>query len=79
MHVAARYPATRLHFKREIIDRLRPDDAFEVVTPIGVFRMTRNEFEETFPNVLKTRSWNEGAREYHYPAPPKRALAYLVK
>jgi hypothetical protein len=75
--VCASYRATRLLFKRDVIDRLRPGDAFRVLTPIGAFEMTRAEFERAFPNVCRSASYRERGL-YHYPVVPRAALPFLL-
>jgi hypothetical protein len=40
--------ATRLTFKRDLIEALAPDEQFEVVTPFGVYRFTKEEFHSEF-------------------------------
>ena len=71
-----RYTYGRLCFRRDVIERLGMDDAFEVRTPVGTFRMTRQEFEDAFPHILDTRSWAKGI--YHYPRVPSKAEAFRV-
>lgn len=69
---AAEYTASRLSFRRDVIEALREDDAFRVVTPHGTFEMTRAEFHDTFAKVVASRSYRE-AGLYHYPTVPRRA------
>ena len=66
------YRASRLTFKRDVIEPLSPDDAFRVVTPIGTFEMTKADFCRVFPNVRETRSYRE-AGTYNYANLPKAA------
>ena len=57
--VQQRYAAARLTFKRDVIEPLSEDDAFEVVTPFGTFRFTKREFYSDFANIPLTRSYRE--------------------
>ena len=54
------------------------DDVFEVITPEGVFRMTKREFYRDFAGVVASKSYTEG-RIYHFPKVPARALRYFGK
>lgn len=72
-----KYSATRLLFKRAVIEPLSMDEFFQIVTPQGTFQFTRRQFEAEFPNVVKTKSYRiKGA--YHYASTPQRALKYLI-
>ena len=73
----ASYRATRLLFKRDVIEQLAEDDVFEVVTPQGVFAMTKADFRRAFPNVRQSLSYRERG-VYHYAAVPKAALPFLA-
>lgn len=75
--VRARYRATRLLFKRDVIEPLAEDGVFEVVTPHGVFAMTKGDFGRVFPSVRQSLSYRERG-VYHYATVPKAALAFLV-
>lgn len=75
--VSASYRATRLLFKRDVIEPLAEDDVFEVVTPHGVFAMTKADFGHVFPNVRQSLSYRERG-VYHYATVPKSALPFLV-
>lgn len=72
------YRATRLLFKAEIIEPLEDNDVFSIVTPEGVFQMTKAEFRRVFPNVVESASYREHG-VYHYPTAPEKALPYLVR
>jgi hypothetical protein len=74
---AATYTATRLLFRKAVIEQLTPDQSFQVRTPIGNFQFTKQEFYESFPNVVQSRSYQVGGI-YHYPALPKRAERFRV-
>ena len=73
----ASYRATRLLFKRDVIEPLAEDDTFEVMTPHGVFAMTKADFGRVFPNVRRSLSYRERG-VYHYATVPKAALAFRV-
>lgn len=73
--VGACYRFSRLCFKASVIEPLRDDDVFEVVTPQGTFRMTKHEFYRDFPGVVQSISYRERGI-YHYSTTPKRALRY---
>ena len=72
------YRSTRLHFKRNIIEPLRMQDEFEIVTPTGTWRMTKSDFYRVFPNVLASTSYSGPRGEYHYPNPPPQARQFQV-
>jgi hypothetical protein len=72
-----RYSFSRLCFKRDVIEPLSEDARFEVVTPVGVFRMTKRQFHDDFPALLHTVSYRDRGI-YHFPQVPHRALKYLV-
>jgi len=77
-HASVTYSASRLTFKRDVIEPLDDDDAFSVVTPIGTFQMTKAEFYETFPNVPLTNSYQH-VGIYHYPTLPRAAARFQIK
>lgn len=72
-----KYSATRLLFKRAVIEALSTDESFQIVTPQGSFQFTRRQFEIEFPNVVKSKSYRIGGA-YHYASTPQRALEYLI-
>jgi hypothetical protein len=74
--MAARYPATRLTFKRDVIEPLSANDSFEVETPEGVFRLTKAEFYQSFPWVVASASYRDGG-VYNYARTPVRARSFL--
>ncbi len=49
---------------------------FEIVTPLGTFRMTKRQFYSEFANVTRTMS-NRERGLYHYPVVPQKALRFL--
>jgi hypothetical protein len=71
------YEFTRLCFMREKIEPLGDDQVFRVITPMGIFEMSKGEFYRDFPNVVHSRSYQERGI-YHYPVVPARALKYKV-
>jgi hypothetical protein len=72
------YTATRLLFKKEVIERLAPDEAFDIITPLGTFRMTRAQFYSDFSNVVATDSYRlKGI--YSYSTLPDKALRFKVR
>lgn len=76
--LALKYRATRLHFKRDLIEPLALDERFAVETPGGTFSLTKREFYDVFPNVVESRSYRENGG-YHFPQPPKKALQFLTR
>lgn len=74
----AQYRATRLTFRREVIEPLAPDERFRVITPSGTYEMTKAEFYRAFSNVPRTRSYRE-AGIYHYPRLPGAAAQFRVR
>ena len=71
------YTFSRLCFKADIIEPLNDNDEFAVHTPFGVFQMTKAEFYETFPNIVKTESYQKN-RIYSMKNPTKKALRFLT-
>lgn len=71
----ASYRFSRLCFRADVIEPLRDDDVFEVITPVGRFRLTKGEFYRAFPSVVASKSYRE-RRIYHYPKVPAVALRY---
>lgn len=74
---AVRYHFSRLCFKANVIEPLADNDVFEVVTPSGLFRMTKRQFCNEFGKVRESASYREG-RIYHFPSPPRRAEQFRV-
>ncbi len=71
------YEFSRLGFKADVIEPLRPDERFRIVTPEGTFEMTKAEFYRDFDNVVRSMSYRDRGL-YHYPTTPEKALKYLV-
>lgn len=74
---AATYHFSRLCFRRDIIESLGPNEAFQVVTPVGKFQMTKSDFHREFQNVVESKSYSDGGI-YHYPKLPARAERFRV-
>jgi hypothetical protein len=75
----AQYKYSRLCFKADVIEPLNMEDKFCVATAKdGTFVMTKREFYETFPNVVKTDSHLQ-RRVYHMKTPPQKALKFRVQ
>ena len=72
----ATYTATRLTFKASVIERLSDDERFRVVIPDGVIEMTKRQFREHFPNVVRSASYRDHGI-YHYPKLPRAAMQFL--
>jgi hypothetical protein len=70
------YESTRFCFKRHVIDRLGMDDEFRMITPVGVFQMSKAAFFREFPNVLASESYKAGV--YNYPRLPSKAEGFRV-
>jgi hypothetical protein len=73
----ATYRYSRLCFKADVIEPLRDNQSFRIVTPGGTFQMTKAEFHRDFSGVVKTMSYRE-RRVYHYPQVPHAAEVYRV-
>ena len=71
------YSSSRLCFKADIIEQLNDNDEFAVHTPFGVFQMSKAEFYETFPNIVKTESYQKN-RIYSMKNPTKKALRFFT-
>ena len=72
-----RYEFRRLGFRADFIQPLGDDNAFEIVTPLGTFRMRKRQLYRDFANVTRTMSYRKRGL-YHYPVAPQRALRYLI-
>jgi|ERR1035438_4710119 hypothetical protein len=73
----ATYEFSRLCFKRDVIEALAPHDTFRVATPVGVFQMTKADFDRDFSNVARSRSYLENG-SYNYPVLPSKAERFRV-
>lgn len=71
------YGATRVTFKRDEIERLKSQDEFRMITPAGVFQMSKADFHREFPNVVGSKSYkNVGV--YSYPQLPSKIEGFRV-
>ena len=71
------YEATRVTFRRDEIEPLKPHDEFRVITPAGVFQMSKTDFYREFDNVTASKSYrNTGV--YSYPQVPSRIEGFRV-
>lgn len=72
------WSSTRLTFIRRHIERLAPDQLFAIeVLGEATYAMTRQQFEETFPNVVASRAYGDFG-SYNYKPTPARASAFIV-
>ena len=71
------YSSSRLCFKADVIEPLNYDDIFAIHTPVGVFQMSKAEFYKTFPNIVKTASYQKG-RLYSMKTPTRKAMQFLT-
>lgn len=74
---AATYSFSRLCFRRDVIEPIGQSEAFRVITPVGIFQMTKSDFYRDFRNVVESKSYREDGI-YHYPKLPARAERYRV-
>ena len=72
------YSATRLTFKRDLIEQLNDGDYIKihVIQDNATYKMTKREFYETFNNVIKTSSYKK-LGNYNYGKTPQKAFKYL--
>ena len=75
-HPKVTYRYSRLTFHRDSIEPLKPNDLFRAETPDGVFEMSKADFYETFPKVVRSRSYANGY--YNYRKIPNQAYRFLV-
>lgn len=72
------YAATRLLFRRDVIDALLPHQCFRVITrDHGTFEFSRDEFLGVFDNIVQSVSWQRDGI-YHMTRPPKKAMPFRV-
>ena len=72
----ATYEFSRFCFKRAPIEKLDWQDEFRMITPVGVFQMTKTDFYREFPKVVESESYKNGI--YHYPKLPSKAERFRV-
>lgn len=70
------YESTRFCFKRDRIEKLGPQDEFRMITPVGVFQMSKTDFHREFSNVAASKSYKAGV--YNYPRLPSKAEKFRV-
>jgi hypothetical protein len=70
------YEATRFTFKRDPIEKLQSQGHSRMITPIGVFQMSKADFYREFPNVVASESYKKGV--YSYPQLPSKAEQFRV-
>lgn len=71
------YSSSRLCFKADIIEQLNDNEEFAVHTPFGVFQMSKADFYNTFPNIIRTESYQKN-RIYSIKNPTKKAMRFLT-
>lgn len=76
--VVVRYASSRLDFRRDVIEPLEWNQAFEIDTPQGSFRLTKRQFYEEFASVVASASYQKRGR-YHYRTLPEKALTFLLR
>lgn len=69
-HGAVEYRASRLAFKPDVIEALKDDEVFRIITPVGTFALTKADVYRVFPKMVLTRSYRE-AGVYHTPFLPR--------
>ena len=67
----------RLTFHRDSIEPLEANDRFRLETPVGAFEMSRAEFCETFPGVVRSRAYAINGL-YNYSTVPGKGERFLV-
>jgi hypothetical protein len=76
--LVAEWTAPRLTFYRHKIDPLRIKDSFRIsVEGEGVFHMTREQFQETFNDVVLASSYRENGI-FTYNVTPEKALRFKL-
>ena len=72
------YTATRLTFRRDLIEPLDDEDYFivHVSNDNSSYKMKKVDFYETFNNVTRTISYKKMG-SYNYAKTPKKAFKYL--
>lgn len=71
------YDSSRFCFKRDRIDGLDTSEQFRMITPVGVFQMSKVDFYREFPNVVASASYKAGV--YNYPKLPSKAEQFRVR
>ncbi|VGO22036.1 hypothetical protein [Pontiella sulfatireligans] len=73
------YEYSRLCFNAKWIEPLEMNQRFCIVTPNIYYIMTKREFYETFPNIVKPGSCYRNTGVYHYRSPPQRARPFMIE
>jgi hypothetical protein len=78
--VAISYRVSNFAVYRAVVARLRSGERFRMETNFGTYVMTREEFEETFPNIVRSASCSTGSpsmpgRCYYVVGPPPAPVA----
>lgn len=76
-HPKVTYDSSRFCFKRQRIEELAPQDQFRMITPVGVFQMSKADFYREFPNVVASKSYKAGV--YNYPKLPSKAEQFRLR
>jgi hypothetical protein len=50
---------------RAVIERLQPNERFRVETQFGPYEMSAQQFEQTFPNIVASPSYQTGSPRQH--------------
>lgn len=74
------YECARLTFKRNIIEKVLPEETFSIYvrSTNETFRMTRREFNTTFENVALSSTYNRTGI-YSYTHIPQKTYSFLVR
>lgn len=70
------YESSRFCFKRAVIEKLNSGEEFRMITPVGVFQMSKADFYREFPNVVASESYKRGV--YNYPRLPSKGEGFRV-
>ena len=78
--VAIAYRTANFAVYRAVVDRLRTGERFRMETNFDTYVMSRSDLDETFPNIVASRSYSTGApsmpgRCYYVVGPPPAAAA----
>lgn len=72
------YSATRLTFKRDVIEPLANDDVIIIDTREGAFKMTKADIYRDFANVIQSASYQEKGN-YNYQKLPEKAYRFRMR
>jgi hypothetical protein len=68
---------SRLTFVRDFIEPLALDDIFRIETPTNVFEMSKRDFYDIFPGVVKSQAYKDNGF-YNYTVPPQKVVQFRV-